>query len=138
MSIQFSNALTIEHAPAEVFAYLADFENLSAWNYAIASTRKIGNGPVGIGTRYVQVRTVPTHSEESFEVVEFEPVSRLAIRGRFAVFPGELSYLVEPDGGGTRLTNAVSLNGPRLAARRIQSAVAANLNVLKQLLEGHA
>ena len=138
MTIQFSNTLTIDRAPADVFAYLADFENLSAWNYAIASTRKLDDGPVGVGSRYAQVRTVPKHSEESFEVVEFDPVSRLGIRGRFAVFPGELSYLIEPDGSGTRLTNTVSLNGPRLAARPIRSAVAANLGVLKQLLEAHA
>ena len=35
-----------------VFAYLAHFENLPRWNYAISDTRKTSSGPVGVGSRY--------------------------------------------------------------------------------------
>lgn len=54
--MKFRNTITIERSPAEVFAYLADFEKVPTWNYAIAETRKISEGPVGAGTRYRQAR----------------------------------------------------------------------------------
>jgi hypothetical protein len=40
------------------------------WNYAIAETREITDGPVGVGSRYRQTRRLPTRSEETFAVTE--------------------------------------------------------------------
>ena len=48
--MQFTNTITIIRRPAEVFAYLAHFENLPRWNYAISDTRKTSSGPVGAAT----------------------------------------------------------------------------------------
>src|SRR5215472_1479027 len=66
--MQFTNTTTIARRPAEVFAYLAHFENVPRWNYAISDTRKTSSGPVGVGSHYRQTRTLPTQSEETFEV----------------------------------------------------------------------
>lgn len=53
--MRFRSTITIKRSPAEVFAYLADFENVPTWNYAIVETRKVTEGPVGVG-RYGFVR----------------------------------------------------------------------------------
>src|SRR6266568_9139202 len=86
--------------------------------------------------------TIPTRSEETFEVVEFEPDRRLVIRGQIGPFSGDIAYLLEGAANATVLTNTCDLraHGPLsamapLATRRVQSAVAANLDVLKQILE---
>lgn len=141
--MRFTNTITIERQPAAVFAYLADFENLPRWNYAIRETRKVTTGPVNVGARYRQSRTVPARSEETFEVTEFEPDRRLTIRGSFGPFPAEITYIIHPEGNATALTNTFDLQRPRplslmapIVSRRIQSAVAVNLDVLKQTLEG--
>jgi len=42
----FQNTLTIQRPVDDVFAFLADFENIPAWNYAILETRKVSPGPV--------------------------------------------------------------------------------------------
>lgn len=112
------------------------------WNYAISEIRKIADGPVGVGSRYRQTRTLPTRSEEMFEVTKFEPDRRLSIRGALGPFHGEVTYLLAPAGNGTALTNTMNLrpSGPLwfvapLAASRVKSAVAANLDTLKQILE---
>ncbi len=140
--MQFTNTITINRQLAVVFAYLADFQNLPRWNYAISETRKLTTGPVNVGTRYLQTRTVPAHSEESFEVTEFEPELRIAIRGSLSSFPAQLSYTFHRLGDSTTLTNSVDLQPPRplnllgpIATRQIKSAVAANLDVLKKILE---
>ncbi|MFC3493980.1 SRPBCC family protein [Glycomyces rhizosphaerae] len=140
--MKFTNTITIDRRTADVFAYLADLENLPQWNYALGETELTSAGPVGVGSRYRQTRTIPTRSEESLEVTAFEPDSRLSIRGDLGPFHSEVDYLLAPAGGGTLLTNtmrlqpsgAVRVIAP-LAAIKVKSAVAANLEALKQLLE---
>ena len=140
--VTFTNTITIDRAPADVFAYLSEFENIPRWNYAIAETRKISEGPVGVGTRCRQIRTVPNRTEEYFEVIEFEPERALAIRGDTGPFSADIAYLLEHVQGATVLKNTCSLRArgaaglvAPLLTRRVRSAVAAHLGVLQQLLE---
>ena len=140
--MKFTNTITIQRRPGEVFGFLAQLENLPLWNYAISETRKISGGAVGVGSRYRQTRTLPSWSEETFEVTEFEPARRLSLRGALGPFQSEVTYLLAPAESSTVLTNTMSLqrSGPLrlvapLAVAGIKSAVAANLNVLKQILE---
>lgn len=139
----FENILTIDRSIADVFNYLAAFENVPRWNYAITETRKTSAGPVGVGTTYTQTRSLPQPATEGFEVTEFQPTQRLRIRGQLGSFPAVVSYDLEPAPGGTRLRNTIDLELPgamRLVSlvvtARVKSAVAANLDVLRRLLEG--
>jgi uncharacterized protein YndB with AHSA1/START domain len=142
IAMRFENKVTIGRSPAEVFAYLADFENVPTWNYAIVETRTLSEGPVRVGTRYRQVRKLPRPSEESFQVTELEPETRLSVEGTFGPFPGRFSYFLEAVAEGTRVTNVVELKPSGvlklvggLATSRLRSAVGANLDKLKELLE---
>jgi carbon monoxide dehydrogenase subunit G len=139
----FENTVTIRRPVEEVFTFLADFENVPKWNHAIVETKKVSPGPVGVGTTYRQTRSAPSRSEEAFEVTVFEPTRRLEVQGGLGPFTARVSYLLEPTGSGTRLTNAVDLESSGLltlvaplATSRVKHAVAANLDTLKQLLEG--
>jgi uncharacterized protein YndB with AHSA1/START domain len=137
----FENTVIIRRPVAEVFAFLADFENVPKWNYAIVETRKVSAGPVGIGTTYHQTRSIPSRSDESFEVTAFEPPRRLEIQGQIGPFRARIDYVLEPTGAGTTVRNSVDLRSSGLsaivaplAASRVKQAVAANLDTLKQLL----
>jgi uncharacterized protein YndB with AHSA1/START domain len=137
------NTVTIRRPVEDVFAFLADFENIPRWNYAILETRKLSPGPVGVGTAYRQIRSIPRRSEEGFEVTAFEPAGRLEIHGDIGPFTATIGYQLAPTGDGTRLTNAVDLEPSSgalrllapLATSRVKTAVAANLDTLKQILE---
>jgi uncharacterized protein YndB with AHSA1/START domain len=139
----FQNTVTIARPANEVFAFLADFGNIPAWNYAIARTVQTSPGQAGVGATYRQTRTLPRSNEEGFEVTDFTPPSRLAVKGQIGPFNASSSYLLEPAAGGTRLTSHVELQpspallrplGP-LAVPGVKAAVARNLGALKQLLE---
>ncbi len=138
----FSNSVTIDRPVDEVFAFLSDLENVPKWNYAIAETRKSSPGPVAVGTTYVQRREIPKPSEEQLVVTELSPDRRLAVEGKLGPFPAKSRYELEPAGAGTVLVNTVELEmtGPLrlvggIAASRVKTAVAENLDVLKRLLE---
>jgi uncharacterized protein YndB with AHSA1/START domain len=118
----FENTVVIRRPIEEVFAFLSHFENVPSWNYAIIETRKISEGPVGVGTIYQQVRSVPTRSEERFEVTAYDPARHLEIQGQLGPFPARLSYALDALPEGTRVTNSVELElhgpGPRPTALR--------------------
>jgi hypothetical protein len=108
----FENTVMIRQPAEEVFAFLADFENVPRWNYAIEKTRKASPGPVGVGTTYRQTRSIPGRSEEGFEVTVFEPGQRLAVRGQIGPFcPGRLAARC------CRATSAGRRIGPRPDSR---------------------
>jgi hypothetical protein len=140
----FENTIMIRRSSLDVFAFLADFENVPSWNYAIEQTTKTSPGPLGVGTTYRQIRSEPTRSQEAFQVTVFEPGRRLAIEGQIGPFQARLEYVLEPIGDVTRLTNAVELARlsttsrllASLAASRVKAAVASNLDELNLLLEG--
>ena len=139
----FMNTVTIRKPAEEVFAFLADFENIPVWNYAIEETSKTSAGPVGVGTRYRQTRAVPSRSVEGFEVTVFEPNRRLAIDGQIGPFQATISYVLEAKAGATTLVNSVELYPSQimpkllapLATPRIKAAVAQNLGQLQMILE---
>ena len=139
----FKNAVTIRRTPKEIFAFLADFENVPRWNYAIESTTKVSPGPVGMGTVYHQIRSIPSRAEEGFEVTVFEPERRLAIKVTVGPFHARVSYLLESVGNATRLPNDVEMEPSSsfarilapLAVYRVKAAVAENLEKLRLILE---
>jgi hypothetical protein len=140
--IQFDNTIDIGLDPDSVYAYLADLEHIPEWNRAIASTRQETPGPVTVGTRYRQVRSVPRPSVETLVVAALLPGRHLEVVGHVGPFEARLSYETRPSEGGTRLTNQVELQTPlplgpagTLLGGRIKQEVAANLVVLKRLLE---
>ncbi|MGH8872865.1 MAG: SRPBCC family protein [Acidimicrobiia bacterium] len=141
--ISFTNTVHIERHVEEVFAYLADLEHTPEWNWAITETKKITPGPISVGTRYRQMRSVPQAATEDLEVTVLQPNRRIDVEGTLAQLPAHLTYQLEETDTGTRLTNTVVLEpqgalrvaGP-LVGGRIKRAVADNLGQLKALLEG--
>ena len=142
----FDNIIVIARPREEVFAFLADLENVPRWNPAVEVTWKTSPSAVGVGTTYRQVRTAPRRSEEMIEITSFEPPRQLMIEGQIGPFRAQVGYMLEVDADdaeATRLTNWVELEPPSiisaivvpLVASQIKVAVASNLESLKRLLE---
>lgn len=141
-AVHFENTVTINRPRKDVFAFLSDFENLPLWNWAITSTRRIDSGPVGVGAQYVQTRESPRPATETFEVITFNPVDQLAIRGTLGPFRAESDYHLADADGATVLTNSMQLEPQGalrlvagIAGAGVKKSVAENLRALKHLLE---
>jgi uncharacterized protein YndB with AHSA1/START domain len=105
----FTNVVEINRPAHEVFAFLADLENVPRWNYAITETRKTSPGEVGVGATYKQTRSIPTPSREHLTITGSEPDRHLTVEGTLARYPARLRYTVDEHDGATRLTNTVDL-----------------------------
>jgi hypothetical protein len=140
-NVRFSNTLRIDRPVSTVFDYLADLRNLPAWNYAIRETRPITPGPVGPGTVYQQLRSLPRQMRERLEIIEYEPDRRLVVEGGFGAFQGRAIYDLEGSATATNLVNEIELEAGKpsvpsgLVTRGMAGAVAQNLHVLKDILE---
>lgn len=141
--MEFENSITIAKPLNEVFAYLADLSRLPEWNYAIQRTTQQTPGPTGLGTQYLQERSLPRPMTEKLEITEYTPFTTLQISGGFGPFSfGVSTYRLEQTEGGLIVRNHMRLtaNGvlPLIAQLRISSikaAVAQNLTVLKSNIE---
>src|SRR4029453_9581804 len=102
----FENTVMIRRPIADVFAFLADFENIPKWNYAIVETHKVSQGPIGVGTIYQQVRSGPSRgaptpkkpggcrsrSKDPSETPPPTPPRQLELQAQLGPFPSRLSY----------------------------------------------
>ena len=79
--MHFANRVTIRRPPSEVFAFLVDPANIPKWNYAIDSARQLSPGPVGVGTRIQQTRSVPRPTTEELVITELVPERRMVLEG---------------------------------------------------------
>jgi uncharacterized membrane protein len=137
------NVIRIERPREEVFAFLADLENLPSWDPAIETTRKTSPSSVGVGTTYRQIRSAPERTEETLEVTTFDPPRRLIVDGDIGPFRARIGFALEVAAEATRLAYWVELEPPSvtpqvvvpLAASQIKAAIASNLERLKRILE---
>jgi uncharacterized protein YndB with AHSA1/START domain len=140
---------TVEHTveiarpPAEVFAWLTDPENLRSWQETLVELRQVSNGPIGVGTRLVEVRSfLGKRVESELEVTAYEPDRRLDLRTVSGPISFEVSHTLDATPGGTRLhVEGEAERGGRfrladaLVARQARRQFRADFERLKQLLE---
>jgi carbon monoxide dehydrogenase subunit G len=143
MSLTVKAAVHIERSPHDVFAFIADPENLPRWDPAIRAVGRKQPGPVGPGSELTVTaeeggRQVTIDSR----VTEFEADRLFGVAATFSGVPLRLRWRLEPDGSGTRLTTEgeADLRGVlALAGGYIRGVVTDRLNLahdnLKRVLE---
>lgn len=137
--IDFENTILVRCPVEEVFAFIADFENVPKWNYYVTSVRKRSEAPSGKGSVYHQIRK---EDQQDFQITEFRPNEAISIETTPGSQPQfERRFRFESVDGGTKIVDNWKLELgrnaliQRLGASRVKSAVAENLGKLKQLLE---
>ncbi len=120
-----------------VFAYLADLENNSEWNWSVAATTPIG-GPGGEGRHFAQRRVSPRSANDLLEITALDPPRLVEILGDLDDAEVRYRYeLTALTSDRTRLLTTVELTpkapmpGARLYAGRLNDAISTNLESLK-------
>lgn len=114
----------IDRPLEEVFAFTADFANAEKWDPGVSSSRRVGNGPVGVGSRYdVMVSFGSRELPMTYEVTEWEPNARVVLVGSGETIEAMDEIRFEAHGGGTvvhyvadlNFTNWIRFLGPLMA-----------------------
>jgi len=91
-------------APEDVFAYLSDFSTAAEWDPGVVEAQLLGEGPVGMGTRFRLVAVfMGRRTTLEYEVVEFDPPRSITFRGENATAISLDRLVFEPTAAGTRV-----------------------------------
>ena len=99
-------------APAEeVFSYLAAFDNIAEWDPGVSQAVQVDRGPVGPGTAFDLVSVIgPFSVPLRYEVVEYGPGRRIALRAETADFVSYDVITVEETESGSAATYDADLS----------------------------
>jgi len=136
--------IEIERTPEEVFAFLTDVANLTAWQSGVRSAEIAGGGGPRAGARIVESRhLLGRELETTLEIAEYDPPRLFVLRALDSPVPFMVRHELEPAAGGTALTvvgegDAGLLPGfaAGIMARRAEKQFRKDFERLKQLLEG--
>lgn len=137
-------------APVEqVFDYIAEPDNLPAWNGNLVATKNLSGRPVAAGTSWIQVFKLGGMTTElPCRVLEFEPPFRIVCEGMLPLGVRlSLSLELEPQGDGTWVTCIADYTPPsslggkiaaRLVENRVRRDTERNVDNLKAILQKSA
>src|SRR5258706_2724501 len=106
--MHFVQVQVIERPVSEVFAFIADPENLPRWNYYVIGCTKLDASPARVGSTYRLVRKSDTHV---FSVTELQQDRRLVITFPAPTPALEIRFTLESTRNGPRLPDEMGLTG---------------------------
>ena len=144
--IKIDFSVVVNRPPAAVFEYLTDPANLPQWQSGVTEARLVSDGPMGVGSRMTDVRSMLGRKMEStVEVTEYEPPKLFSLKSITGPVQFQVRHTLEPSDGGTKLTFAgqgepggfFKLAEP-VVARTVERRFKADLETLKDMLESSA
>jgi len=141
------HSVEIDRPAAAVFPYLVRSEQRLRWMGALAESEQVSDGEPGHGTRFRDVfEDHGQRIEIDAEVVEWQPVERVAIRLGASAFRSTGTHELRETGGRTRVSTRMETEYTsrmaRLMAgvitRHAQTRLEEDLVRLKQLVENEA
>lgn len=99
----------LDAPPNEVWAVLHDVEHWPDWTPTVREAKRLDHGPFAVGskTRVVQPRLMPA----VWEVTRLEEGRRFSWMSRGPGVMTEADHVIEPHGGGSRVTLSVQFAG---------------------------
>ena len=122
--VRVNGEILINRPVEQVFDYVADLCNEPIYNPRMLQSKKITEGPIGVGTRFRSTsRSGRRTVEMLIEVTEFQRPRRLGSRTTMSTVDVNGGLTFEPVGGATRMTwswevspsGALRLLGPLVA-----------------------
>ncbi|MBI5825342.1 MAG: SRPBCC family protein [Chloroflexi bacterium] len=141
--INFDFSILIDRPMKDVFAFVADPNNMAQWNSAVVSLQQVTPGAVGVGAKFKSIgEAMGRRIEGEMQVTAYEPDTKCGFQLNAGPMQMNLAITFKTVGTGTK----VSLNGQgnpggifKLAegvmAGQVKSIMEGNLSRLKTVLE---
>jgi carbon monoxide dehydrogenase subunit G len=143
---KIERSIVIDRPIGDVWEFVHDTTKDALWQTTLVESEQLTDGPMRVGTKVREIRQfLGLRIELAWEVTEYEPTQKSAIRGISGPVPLHGGYLLEPVDGGTRFTVSGELDAHGLFklaepvfARMTRRELEANLGHLKDLLEAES
>ena len=110
MAISVSDSVVIARPVPEVFAFVADHENLPAWTVGVKESQRLTAGPPASGARYGVVGKLLGRSvESSYQITAFEPGRGFEGTMTSPMFGFSERYRFESDQDATRVSMSAAV-----------------------------
>ena len=142
--INLDFGVLIDRPVKDVFAFVANPNNMSKWNSAVVSLEQVTPGAVGVGTKFKTVgEMMGRRIEGEMQVTAYEPDTQCGFQVQAGPMQVNLTMTFKTVGTGTKVSlNAQGNPGGlfKLAegvmAGQVKSMMEGNLARLKSALEG--
>jgi hypothetical protein len=97
------------------FAHVADFARQAEWDPNTRSSKRIDDGPLGIGARFaLEVNVGGRAAPMEYRITEFDPPRRVVLVGEGSGVwsSDEITFTPEPDGTRVDYVAVIRLQGP--------------------------
>lgn len=122
--------------PARVFQIATDLDNIAERMSGIDSAEVLTDGPVGVGTRWRETRTMwGKQASEEMWVTTFEAPRLFVVEAESHGSQYRTAFTFEPEGDGTRVTLVFGARPVSLFARIFSILGAAMMKSVRKLLE---
>ncbi len=136
-------SLLINRPPADVFAYICNFENNPKWQERVVDAWFTSDPPLRRGSTYIQIASfLGRRIKSTFEVIEYQPGRLVRASGAAGLFPITFSRQVEPANGGSRMTviiegdaSGIFKLAEPLLAQKVKASIEKDCRMLKKMLE---
>jgi carbon monoxide dehydrogenase subunit G len=133
----------IDRPQKDVFAFVANPNNMSKWNSAVVSLEQVTPGAVGVGTKFKSVgEMMGRRIEGEVQVMTFEPDSKYGIQMNAGPMQVNIVFSFKTVGTGTKLNLNAQGNSAGLfklaepvMQARVKALMEENLARLKSVLE---
>ncbi len=141
--INFDFSALIDRPMKDVFAFVADPNNMAQWNSAVVSLQQVTPGTVGVGTKFKTVgEAMGRRLEGEMQITAYEPDTKCGFQLQAGPMQVSLTLTFKTVGTGTKL-NLTAQGNPggifKLAegvmAGQVKSMMEGNLARLKTVLE---
>ncbi len=132
--INFDFSALIDRPMKDVFAFVADPNNMSKWNSAVVSLQQVTPGAVGVGTKFKSVgEALGRRIEGELQVTAYEPDTKCGFQLNAGPMQLNLTITFKTVGTGTK----VSLNGEGNPGGIFKLAEGVMAGQMKSMMEGN-
>jgi len=127
----------------DVFAFVANPNNMSKWNSAIVSLQQITPGEVGVGTKFKSVgEMMGRRIEGEMQIIAYEPDTKCSFQVNAGPMQVNMNLTFKTVGTGTKISLNAQGNpagifkiAEGMMAGRVKAMMEENLERLKSVLE---
>jgi uncharacterized protein YndB with AHSA1/START domain len=111
MAVHVERTVNIDAPPERVWAVMTDVERWPEWTESMKSVERLDSGEFGVGSKAkLKIRRSP--NANVWTVTELTPNRSFSWETNSGGVKGVATHVIEPAGGGSKVTLSVDLSGP--------------------------